>query len=234
MDSVRVPLTLGQFAIVDAADEELVRGFRWRTACSRGICYARTGKANAQIWMHRLILGLPQGKVPEVDHINGDGLDNRRQNLRIASRIENAANTGPRRHNRSGFKGVYANRNGWVATFGGQYLGFFDTAEEAALAYDTAARNARGEFAKPNLPSSTLAVGPRVGALRRANTSGYRGVAFRRPRAGRQGGWTARLTFNGRRIWLGLFATKEAAAIAWDAKAIELLGDSARLNFPAD
>lgn len=228
MESVRIPLTQGQVAVIDPADAALINQWRWRASRSRSTFYARTGPPYEQLWMHRVILGLPPGRFPEVDHINGDGLDNRRDNIRIATSTQNKANTGRRRQNRSGYKGVWAVGDSWASKRGGIYLGMFDTAEEAARAYDTAARMNDGAFAKPNFPTTTTSVTSRVGGIRRNNTSGYRGVGFRP--AERK--WVARFNWCGKRLFLGLFSTKEDAARAWDVKAREVLGPSARLNFP--
>lgn len=230
LESVRIPLTQGQFALIDAADAALVSRWKWRAARSGATFYARSGSFDRQIWMHRVLLNAPDGV--EVDHINGDGLDNRRVNLRLCVHAENGASQRRPKNNTSGFKGVYVLEGLWAASVGGRYLGRYDTPEEAARAYDTEARRRYGEFARPNFPDESTTVEPRLGVPIRTNTSGFEGVAFKKPRDGRQGGWTARFAYQGRRLWLGLFPTKEAAARAWDAKAREVLGPSARLNFP--
>jgi hypothetical protein len=102
--------------------------------------------------MHRLIMAAPDGIG--VDHINGDGLDNRRANLRLASQRDNSANMAVRASSATGFKGVSWKRRNrkWQAQIGRTYLGIFASAEEAARAYDHAAREAWGEFAHLNFP----------------------------------------------------------------------------------
>jgi hypothetical protein len=94
----------------------------------------------------------------DVDHIDDDPLNNRRSNLRIASRFQNLGNTRRRADNTSGFKGVsWSNRfRYWVASIGyagaKRHLGCYPTAEQAAHAYDEAAREMFGEFARVNFP----------------------------------------------------------------------------------
>ena len=112
-------------------------------------------KVNGKIYAaHRLAWLYMTGAFPdqEIDHINGDGTDNRFSNLREASRTENNRNTKVRKNNTSGFKRVSKNRHGkWVAHIHAEgrqhYLGAFDTPEAAHEAYCTAAKTFYGEFA---------------------------------------------------------------------------------------
>jgi hypothetical protein len=108
------------------------------------------------ILMHVLITGISTG----LDHANGDGLDNRRENLRPAGQDLNSANMRPAIPGQSSrFKGVRRHSEGkWEARIRvGHpiYLGLFSDEEAAARAYDTAARAAWGEFARPNFPGQT-------------------------------------------------------------------------------
>lgn len=107
-------------------------------------------------YLHRVVLGVDNPYL-FVDHRNLDKTDNRRENLRIATPSESMCNQRQRRgNNKSGYRGVCydAARNGWVATitFNGKTtrLGIFPTAREAAIAYNTAAEQLHGEFARLN------------------------------------------------------------------------------------
>lgn len=146
---------------VDADDFERVAAFRWhRTASGKHHRYAVTetkidGK-RVRLVMHRFILDLTDRRL-EVDHINGDGLDNRKENLRLATHAENLRNRAKRHFSvESPYKGVGRAGGRWAAGLmvnGSQViLGVFDTAEDAARAYDDAARTHHGEFAAFNFP----------------------------------------------------------------------------------
>lgn len=133
MSTVNVPLTNGGFAIVDECDSSLVLDRSWYSVNSRGTKYAKTGKNER---MHRIILGIyDSAKI--VDHINGNGLDNRRSNLRIVDVSTNVAN---RQKSRAGNKcpGVYIRDKKWFARVTVNYkqhrLGFFESEMEAIAA----------------------------------------------------------------------------------------------------
>jgi hypothetical protein len=153
-----IPLTQGQVAIVDDQDYERLSRFKWHATRCRNSFYAASEygprKDQKGVFMHRLIIYARRGM--EVDHINGDTLDNRRHNLRLATRSQNARNSKTRRDYLSGFKGVCFDkeRQKWMAyiTLRQKYynLGRFDTREEAAMTYDKAARLLHREFARTN------------------------------------------------------------------------------------
>lgn len=110
------------------------------------------------ILAHRAIWALVHGRWPdqEIDHVNGDRVDNRLENIREASRAENARNRGVKEKvGQTGYKGVQPYRNGrFVANIKANgrfiYLGIFNEARQAAAAYDAAARRYHGEFARTN------------------------------------------------------------------------------------
>ena len=153
-----IPLTQGQNAIVDAADFTWLTQWDW-CACWRESSsgfYAISNRCPYGLLMHRAII---QPEKPfEVDHINRNTLDNRRENLRKVTRAQNNYNQRLRKDNASGFRGVYyrADRGTWDAMIKINkkciYLGAFNTSKEAAYAYDEAARNFHGEFAFQNFP----------------------------------------------------------------------------------
>ncbi len=152
-----IPLTRGQVALVDDADYEWLSGWKWYANRKRDRWYAvRNTASHRFIRMHRAILGLDFGDPRQVDHINNDGLDNRRFNLRITNPHGNNGNVGLRRDNTSGFRGVSwdKTRGRWMACLrmGGHimHLGRFDTPEAAARAWNEAALAYWGSMARLN------------------------------------------------------------------------------------
>jgi hypothetical protein len=146
-----VPLTHGRVALVDDADYELLSAFPWRAVRIRNTWYAETYVKGARESMHRFILCAQPGQ--RVDHRDGDGLHNWRRNLRLVTNSLNQANK-HRVWSKSKYKGVTQRAGKWRAyiTVAGRFrsLGSHATAEEAARAYDSAAREAFGEFACTN------------------------------------------------------------------------------------
>lgn len=158
MALITIPLRNGGEMLADSEDEWLLAPIPWmrlRVGRDRKIEYAYSGWFETRVYAHRLVLAAVTGV--EVDHINGDGLDNRRSNLRAATHALNLANQRPQQGRSSRFKGVSWNkqRRGWEAYIrvaGRQiHLGLFSDEGDAALAYDKAAIAAWGSFARPNL-----------------------------------------------------------------------------------
>lgn len=148
--------------LLDAADRLLVAGFDWRAMrTSPYLTYAHAWNRQQSIYMHRLIAGA--GKGEEVDHIDRNGLNNTRYNLRIATHQQNHANRTRERkaHRTSQYKGVYwdKSRDKWSATIHvngkTRALGRYEDEGEAARAYDKAAVSEWHEFARINFPVVT-------------------------------------------------------------------------------
>jgi hypothetical protein len=163
-----IPLDDSKNAIVDPVDFERLSRFRWTaTRSDSGIYYAVRSDRGC-VWMHRQIL---QHRYPETDHIDGDGLNNRRRNLRPASTRDNQRNMRNSKNQKlGGFKGVsWRTRDqGWRAQIRipdatgvskTVWLGMFDDPFDAARAYDAAARDHFGEFAALNFPDLIVSVG---------------------------------------------------------------------------
>ncbi len=154
-----IPLTKDRVALIDVEDLPLVMQYPWRATTRTRNTYASydapvEGQAKQKtILLHRLILGFPDGCA---DHINGNGLDNRRCNLRAATFSGNTQNGRKRTGTVSKYKGVTVSRNHWKASIRSSkkdyHLGVFDREADAARAYDAAARRMFGEFANCNFP----------------------------------------------------------------------------------
>lgn len=151
---MEITLPGGQVALIDRADADLIAGFNWRLA---GPGYVMASRGSATFYIHRLIAGAGVGEI--VDHINRDPLDNRSANLRIATKKLNAANRGADRRRTGtssrhkgvawrkerGYWGAYIHVDGKT-----RYLGSFKNEDDAAVAYNKAALEAWGEFARLN------------------------------------------------------------------------------------
>jgi hypothetical protein len=154
-DQIRyIPLTRGLHAIIDADDYEWLSQYKWYAGKSTVNTYARRHSSKGVVVMHRQIMNPPKGMV--VDHINGNGLDNRRCNLRICTPAENVRNRRKVACARSRFIGVFPRRNKWHAVVTHQrkthFVGSFDDDVEAARARDRLALKLHGQFARLNFP----------------------------------------------------------------------------------
>lgn len=148
-----IPLTKGMITLVDDDWFDYLSQFSWYAKPNNNVSYAMRDvgarKSRVRVRMHRVIVGAKSGEF--VDHIDGNGLNNQSANLRICTKSQNGHNRGPNKNNRAGYKGVYRTTRGWVAklmvNWANVVLGVYETAEDAAIAYNHGAKELIGEFA---------------------------------------------------------------------------------------
>lgn len=249
MEFRQIPLTRGLFATVDAKHYDWLMRFNWHAVEKSGCWYASAMVEHdgdvIVIEMHKLIMGVPDNI--QVDHKNGNGIDNREINLRICTQANNLKNkTRYRNKKNSDYKGVFKTKNKnkpYMANIQNNrkryYLGVFATQDEAARAYDKAAIELHGEFACLNFPQEgrlqnsnhnhkALPKENTVARKRKRKTSKYWGVMWlTKPQK-----WIARYTKHGEHVChIGTFKDEVRAAKAFD-NYCRSIGEISRLNFP--
>lgn len=157
----KISLTQGQVALVDNEDYDWLNQYKWYADKRRGNFYAiRSSWKNGKhypVYMHREILKLKRGDKRQGDHINHNILDNKRENLRICTNRQNGMNQKVHSNSTSQFKGVCWHKvaKKWIAniTIEGKtkHIGLFGLEENAALAYNKAAKKYFGNFAYLNV-----------------------------------------------------------------------------------
>jgi hypothetical protein len=211
----------GKYAIVDDEDYTLLSKYKWHL--NKG--YPERSEYITGRVIHKRIsreIMTPTGNLV-VDHINGDKLDNRRENLRVCTQAENAKNKRGNKRNTSGYKGVsFDKRKGtWAAYISNKHIGYFENEEIAARAYDYHALKIHKQFATLNFPNEV----PQA-PMKKILTSNFKGVSWSK----RDKVWRSLIQKDGVRISLGSFKDELQAAKAYNEKATELFGTTAVLN----
>jgi len=231
----------GGVALIDDEDASRVNEHRWHTnKDGYAITNIRYKGKRTSISMHRYIMGCVPRDKKELDHISGDKLDNRKENLRFVEHIQNTWNTSKRITASCNYKGITKNRYGGFdsqITINGKtiFLGSYKDEQRCAKIYDIASALFHGEFAKFNFPEEPPTEEEKQqlqlwieNPLCSTNKSGYLGVSYHSTRKW----WMGAITVKGKTYKLTPCKTAIEAAVARDIKAFELLGDKAKLNFP--
>ncbi len=232
-----IPLNKGKSVVVDDADFDKFSQWHWFFQANRngnGYAVRKTTRNAKSVWlkMHREIIEAPSGM--QVDHIDGNGLNNQRSNLRLCTATDNARNSRSRRGSSSEFKGVSWSKSGkaWQAYIAADkqtiYLGLFEDEGFAARVHDSAARKLHGEFARLNLPNCAPLTDDEIAArrLQPSRTSSFRGVSWH----SQNHCWTSSICIHRKKVYLGSYAVERDAAAAYNQAAIKYHGNKAKLN----
>lgn len=234
-----VLLTKNQMVLIDDDDFEKIKYYSWYASYNtklRGY-YAMTQIKNKTIYMHRLIMGFPDNL--DIDHINKNTLDNRKENLRICTRSQNQCNRPKASHNKSGYKGVWYDkpRQKWHAEIQfnnkKKHLGRFETAEEAALYRDAVALQLHGEFVHLNFPNRInehpiIDIKTIVLQNQTLKTSLYRGVYKTKSLT-----YQVNISISNKTQKFGTYKSEILAALIYDEKAEQYHNNKANINFLA-
>ena len=147
----KIKLSQNKYTIVDDEDYNFLNKYKWSTSKNKNVYYARKRHNNTKITMHRMIMN--QDKNKQIDHINGNGLDNRKCNLRICTQSQNLHNARISKRNTSGYKGIswYKKSKKWLVRISvngkNKHIGYFIDINEAKNSYIKAAKKYHKEFA---------------------------------------------------------------------------------------
>ena len=229
----KIQLTQNKFTIVDDEDYEHLNQFNWHIKKGRNTYYAvRTNfKLNKKIPMHRIIMN-PSDNM-QIDHINGNGLDNRKENLRVCNRYQNGGNSRLSKSNISGIKGVSWNKKNkkWVAQIcinsKQGNLGSFINKFEAKEAYEKAAKEYHKEFYSDGIHKEDKELVEEIKntknefkeRLRISNTSGIKGVSWDK----NYNKWQAQICRNRKEMHLGYYSCIADAKAAYDVASKQIL-----------
>lgn len=211
---------------IDEIDLPLLEKYSWQSNDGYIFRSEQINRVRKRYYLHREILNAPSDML--VDHKDGNPRNNKRSNIRLCTQKENNQNRRkPITGKLSSYKGVKPRLGKYEASIGRgksyQYLGTFESEEEAAIAYNDKAVELFGEFANLNdIPEEYQDLKPRP----YKGTSDFRGVMFHK----RIGKWQASIQYNKKRLHLGYFDCEREAALAYNKKASKLLGYRAKLN----
>lgn len=228
----------GYVAYVSDEDYERLSKYRWylRRSKNNRKLYAQTKVRHGNSWvtvqMHHLVLRPQKGMM--IDHRDGNGLNNTRENLRECSSFENQRNRKSAIDSSSQYLGVLKLPDGrWKASIKPNRkqigLGYYKTEEEAAIAYDVASVHYYGEYANPNFPERIEEYKQMEVFKPKEQSSKYVGVSWHKQR----NKWKAHTKVNGRYQHIGLYIDEKECALARDQYVIEH-GLDQPLNFPRE
>lgn len=236
----RIPMIVN--VLVDDDDFERLSQYTWGHH-GDGYAVAWDAATKANVYMHRVVMGLKPSDDVQVDHINRCRWDNRKENLRLATRSQNLLNVEPAKQKvknprpdypQSPYKGVYwmPHAQKWGAQFRGAYIGLFMSDREAAVAYDAAAIASGIEGVWLNFADGKVE-GPEQIARRTkkghaGSTSSFAGVSWN----GQHSRWQGSIKRGDTVLHLGFFDNERDGALVYDEVARLLDGPGAKVNFP--